>query len=236
MSVMTLFVFIASFITLAEPGVVINYDVIYNSRASITKSEYILVASNSTSDFNYVNANSQAKAGQDVLKGNNKIFEGGLTVTKNYKSNKMLTLMPLVMKMRLVKEDAIGLQDWTIISDTSTVIEGYQCSIATCNFRGRNYTAAFTKDIGLSGGPYKFDGLPGMILSVESNDGFYSAKATEVKSGLVTPKGEFSNKDNLELTTWEEFSTQYRMYIQKYNAANASEEITFSIEMMEKLF
>ncbi|WP_298654077.1 GLPGLI family protein [uncultured Proteiniphilum sp.] len=56
-------------------------------------------------------------------------------------------------------------QNWEISDDTLTVV-GYLCQKAACQFRGRNYTAWFTTDIPISNGPWKFGGLPGLILKV----------------------------------------------------------------------
>ncbi|EHG22741.1 hypothetical protein HMPREF9332_01239 [Alloprevotella rava F0323] len=54
---------------------------------------------------------------------------------------------------------------WKILSK-SKVIMGYNCQCATTTFRGRDYEAWFTADIPLSCGPWKFHGLPGLILEV----------------------------------------------------------------------
>jgi GLPGLI family protein len=62
-------------------------------------------------------------------------------------------------------KEPVPKQDWQISNDTTT-IAGYLCQKATCNFRGRNYTAWFTVDIPISMGPWKFNGLPGLILKV----------------------------------------------------------------------
>ena len=59
-------------------------------------------------------------------------------------------------------------QDWQIKNETMTIV-GYGCQKATCIFRGRNYTAWFTVDIPISQGPWKFSGLPGLILKVEDD-------------------------------------------------------------------
>ncbi len=79
------------------------------------------------------------------------------------------------------REDLVQM-DWNISSETKKVLE-YECSKATCQFRGRNYTAWFTPEIPLKVGPYKFTGLPGLILEISSDDGEYKFTAT----GLEKP-------------------------------------------------
>ena len=64
-------------------------------------------------------------------------------------------------------------QAWEIHSDTMLFL-GYTCQKATCRWRGRDYTAWFTEEIPVSDGPYKFYGLPGLIVSVEDATGEYS--------------------------------------------------------------
>jgi GLPGLI family protein len=53
--------------------------------------------------------------------------------------------------------------EWTIQSETK-LLDTFLCQKATCNFRGRNYTAWFCKDLPYSLGPWKLNGLPGLIL------------------------------------------------------------------------
>lgn len=61
-----------------------------------------------------------------------------------------------------VKEEAPKI-DWKIFSDKK-YIGNFECNKATASFRGRNYTAWFTKSIPLAYGPWKLQGLPGLIL------------------------------------------------------------------------
>ena len=55
--------------------------------------------------------------------------------------------------------------DWTLCEDTMTVC-GYLCQKATTCFRGRRWTVWYC-DLPLSEGPWKFQGLPGLILQAE---------------------------------------------------------------------
>ena len=49
----------------------------------------------------------------------------------------------------------------------------YSCQKATLNFRGRDYVACFTTDVPISDGPWKFTGLPGLILKIEDTGGLF---------------------------------------------------------------
>lgn len=60
--------------------------------------------------------------------------------------------------------------NWIISNETSS-ISGYPAQKATTSFGGRNWTAWFTKEIPVSDGPYKFNGLPGLIIRLEDSRG-----------------------------------------------------------------
>lgn len=61
---------------------------------------------------------------------------------------------------------------WKISKETM-LINGYKTQKATVNFGGRSWTAWFAPDIKISDGPYKFYGLPGLILKLEDEKGDY---------------------------------------------------------------
>ena len=64
--------------------------------------------------------------------------------------------------------DPVGALNWTISSDTAAVFN-YPCQKANLRFRGRNYEAWFTSQIPINDGPWKFFGLPGLILKVKES-------------------------------------------------------------------
>lgn len=74
---------------------------------------------------------------------------------------------------------------WNISSKSKTIL-GYTCQCATVSFRGRDYEAWFTADIPLSYGPWKFQGLPGLILEVTDSRNEYRFTA----NGIQQVKGE----------------------------------------------
>jgi GLPGLI family protein len=87
------------------------------------------------------------------------------------------------MSPKLRYEENLGKLDWQLEDGTDTIAT-YVCQKATLKFRGRNYTAWFTPDIPVSDGPWKFSGLPGLILKVEDADQLYSFTMI----GMIQPK------------------------------------------------
>jgi GLPGLI family protein len=77
---------------------------------------------------------------------------------------------------RLIYDDRIGLAHyryeeppgfltWIITPDRAS-LAGYACQRATTTFGGRQWEAWFTREVPVSEGPYKFSGLPGLIVKV----------------------------------------------------------------------
>ena len=66
-----------------------------------------------------------------------------------------------------VYSDSVPMLEWSFNDETIDSIMGYDCRKATVEFGGRSYTAWFTPEIPLPFGPYKFGGLPGLILKLE---------------------------------------------------------------------
>lgn len=64
------------------------------------------------------------------------------------------------------------INDWKISFETAQ-INNYKCQKSTTYFAGRNYTAWFTNTIPISDGPYKFKGLPGLIIKIYDSKKHY---------------------------------------------------------------
>ena len=72
-----------------------------------------------------------------------------------------------------VYPDSVPSREWNFIDEETDSIMGYDCRKATVEFAGRSYTAWFTPEIPLPFGPYKFGGLPGLILKLEDAERQY---------------------------------------------------------------
>lgn len=80
-----------------------------------------------------------------------------------------------------IYSEEIEPQSWNYIDSTSVIL-GYECQLAECYFRGRQWFAWYAMDIPLSDGPWKLSGLPGLILDAYDNKRHYQFTA----KGMVT--------------------------------------------------
>ena len=79
----------------------------------------------------------------------------------------------------------MGKLEWAISSDTASFLD-YHCQKATLKFRGRNYEAWFTPQIPVNDGPWKFFGLPGLILKVKDTENQFDLECIGLEN-LSTP-------------------------------------------------
>ena len=90
--------------------------------------------------------------------------------------------MPRLFSSNQQYSEIIPLQNWTILPDTLSVV-GYVCQKATCSFRGRDFIAWFAMDLPVRDGPWKFGGLPGLILKVYDIDLLYTFECVKIEQG-----------------------------------------------------
>lgn len=98
-------------------------------------------------------------------------------------------------------EETIPEINWELQDETKEIL-GYECHKATARWRGRNWTAWYS-DIPYSDGPWKFTGLPGLILGLEDTTGEHKFQAVVIKKDKY-PFG-FRKKSNPIKTKREKF-------------------------------
>lgn len=72
--------------------------------------------------------------------------------------------------------------DWKLINQ-DTIINGYACKKATVSYAGRDWSAWYNPEIPITIGPYKFHGLPGLIMLLRDSENVFSFRVNEVKKG-----------------------------------------------------
>ncbi|WP_278352601.1 GLPGLI family protein [Chryseobacterium gleum] len=97
--------------------------------------------------------------------------------------------------------DKVPQPKWNIEEKETKTIAGYKCQKATADFRGSKIIAYFTKSLPYSAGPFKFYGLPGLILDVRVENKDYDIwKAESVSTddqSKIVYKPQFLRKDKI---------------------------------------
>ena len=83
----------------------------------------------------------------------------------------------------------------------------FTCKKATASFRGRNYIAWYSPDIPLPYGPWKLQGLPGLILEAYDTNKYvyWYSQSIEYPSNSKEDPKYLSISKNEKFLTFEEF-------------------------------
>ncbi|WP_374463251.1 GLPGLI family protein [Chryseobacterium sp.] len=95
--------------------------------------------------------------------------QSGQTIIRKKGSNKNKNFVQIMMMPYYYVFETEDNISWKVEADTKK-INNYNLQKATAVFGGRNWTAWFTPDINIPEGPYKFRGLPGLVLYVEDDN------------------------------------------------------------------
>lgn len=97
---------------------------------------------------------------------------------------------------------------WLIVGDSIVNLMGYDCVLAETDYHGRHWKAWFAPEIPVPFGPWKLQGLPGLILKADANGGFgFTATGFESTDREITPMylaNEYSKVDRLKALADEE--------------------------------
>ena len=117
---------------------------------------------------------------------------------------------------------------WKIESGQKEIL-GYKCQQALCTFRGRQYEVWFTTDIPLSYGPWKLQGLPGLILEAKDSKGEYHFTAVGIEKGNGDKKIQFYAEPIRDIKRNRALKME-KMLHRDHGAFTADYGITFKME------
>lgn len=127
---------------------------------------------------------SQEQIAQAALEG--KLSNGEyMTIFKNYPYGRLTHTEKVCIDWIRYEEDLPEFR-WELIDSVATVL-GYECQGARCKFRGREWTVFYSEDIPLSDGPWKLQGLPGLIMKASDDKGHYTFECIGIKSDARRP-------------------------------------------------
>jgi len=133
---------------------------------------------------------------------------GGLVyrIHKNYPEGKITTMNNILFDLFLYQEK-MPLFTWEIRADTGSIL-GYKVQKATTRFRGRSWVAWFAPGMPISDGPYKFHGLPGLILKMYDTRNHFLFEALSIESPAEPQMIVFIMQDYFRTTVENFFRTR----------------------------
>ncbi|MFV0604717.1 MAG: GLPGLI family protein [Niabella sp.] len=108
---------------------------------------------------------------------------GNITYT-NFETKQQVS-RELIQRKPFIVDDTIVSPVWNIGTDVRN-IGNYKCQNAFTTYYGREYEVWFTNNIPVGYGPWKLNGLPGLILEAKSKDGELIFEATKVALSKTT--------------------------------------------------
>jgi GLPGLI family protein len=100
-------------------------------------------------------------------------------VLKNYPKEKITVTDNMNLEDYIYVENKVD-RKWALQEGTLTVC-GYECNKAVASFGGREWTVWYTPEITISDGPWKFYGLPGLILKASDATGIHTFEAIAIR-------------------------------------------------------
>ncbi len=120
-----------------------------------------------------------------------------------YNEKKMFTSTKPTLG-KFIVERSFSPIDWEILPEKKQLF-GYSCQKATGSFHGRNYVAWFTTELPFNAGPWKLNGLPGLIIHATDE----TERIQFELSGFQTVENSVAktiwDKNERLSITWEEY-------------------------------
>ncbi|PKP34972.1 MAG: hypothetical protein CVU00_04400 [Bacteroidetes bacterium HGW-Bacteroidetes-17] len=140
------------------------------------------------------------------------------TIFKNYPKDKITFIEKVIDWLKY--EEELNLFDWKLLSDTST-IAGYKVQKASCDYGGRSWVAWFSPEIPFNDGPYKFNGLPGLILKIYDTRLHYVFEIKNIEKPDKSTPIELEERDYYQTHKFNYFKAKdsFRENIRSYGEA-----------------
>src|SRR5690606_33230625 len=97
-----------------------------------------------------------------------------------FKKDTKLSYTTDLLKTPFIVDDNTLELKWILSNETKT-IDGFSCNKANVNLRGRVWEVWYTTSIPISYGPWKFYGLPGLIITATEPSGSFGFKLTKIE-------------------------------------------------------
>lgn len=140
---------------------------------------------------------------KDESKMNLVVYKTQLYVFKSFETNEYDVYDNVSMQGKFHYKEPIEEIEWEMTDSTKNIL-GYECFMAEADYHGRHWTAWFTPEIPIQNGPWKLQGLAGLILEASEPTGQHTFTATGIEN---------SNQEMLPVYSPKEYDKASRIEI-----------------------
>lgn len=136
------------------------------------------------------------------------------TIMKNRNSEFLkIKYIDVIQKSKFSYQEQLKL-NWRITSQQE-IINNIPCTLATLDFGGRKWTAWFAHSIPIQEGPYKFGGLPGLIVKLQDEKKYF---VFQLENYRVAKESEKLKIKESSLASTETTKLKFSQAIDHFNA------------------
>ena len=194
-TILYLFLYLVTSTIIGQNSLEVQYDVITNI-SHLYKTTGVLKIDNNKSHYIVL------KTSNGFKKKTKKRVNGNLNITLPDSDNRPQVftdinknlLLSGYTKTKLSLKEQLPKINWKITDEFKDIGE-YKCQKATGYFRGRTYTTWFTSAVPIPFGPWKLQGLPGLIIEVKDDKKEVYFRVTKVTFKDTITVDNFPNAD-----------------------------------------
>lgn len=142
---------------------------------------------------------------KDILEESTNVLDKAFFIKNHFE--KTIYLSDFIFNKTFYVKDSLDNMKWELTNDTKFVLN-QKCNAAITHFRGRKYIVYYTINLPYSNGPWKFGGLPGLILEVKSDDNLYQFVAVKITKNYI-PSFKPMNIINYKFISWDDFVAKF---------------------------
>lgn len=182
-------------VTFGQNNLEINYIIKFNTEIYNEKNGTLLVDTKQNKSIFFISKNN-VKLNLPKESNNINVIEKDVErfLITDLKNDSLISKEKINSDMYVVSENVPKI-NWKLDIEITKKIDSFMCYKATTTFRGRNYTAWYILEYPIQMGPWKFNGLPGLIMEIYDDTNRYYWGVTKIN--FTNKEVIFPNEINL---------------------------------------
>lgn len=206
------FIYLTGFLNLSSQNIQVGYDYNFSPRNESLKAMLYLDNKSSLFEIDDINPPDDASSEYEDNGKHTIITKNKKSINRKFIKNFQKKTLLYRVPDRKNKKNYINITEtlenfnWQLIDETKTVI-GYSCKKAVSSFRDKSYEVWYAPELKFTDGPWKFWGLPGLILEINSTDATFNIVATSLQKNDKDIEKEINFNIKEKTILWDDYKS-----------------------------